>query len=95
VEIFSVTAGPLGSLAMTASFGSESGMVAELGEGISVRPGDEPNRATPAPVAAIRPASRNELFAAEAERTPTTVACPYLDAGFVDELRLHVSLRCR
>ena len=79
---------------MTASFCSESGMVPELGKGVSIGPGDEPNRAAPAAVAAIRSASRNEFFAAEAERTPTTVACPYLDSGFVDELRLHVSLRC-
>lgn len=82
---------------MAASLCSESGVVPEFGKGVPIRPGDEPNRAATAAVPAIRPASRNELFAAEAERTSATVACPYVDAGFVDELRLHVSLRgwCR
>ncbi len=61
-------------------------MVAEVRKGVQPLPGDQVDAAALAAVAAVRPAERDELLAAEADHAAAAVAGLHLDRGFVDEL---------
>jgi hypothetical protein len=56
-----------------------------LDEGVAMGIGDEVDRSALAAVAAVGTAARNELLAAEADRTATAVSGLDVDVDFVDE----------
>ena len=70
---------------MATALGGELGVEAEVDEGVAMRVGDQEHRAALAAVAAIRPAARDELLAAEAQAAAAAVTGLDVDVGFVDE----------
>src|SRR5690606_36965453 len=72
--------------AVLAALGAEQLLVAEVDQGVEVLVGDQPDAAAIAAVAAIRPAQRNELLAAEAHAAVAAVAGGDGDLSFVDQL---------
>src|SRR5690606_1331273 len=72
--------------AVLAALGAEQLLVAEVDQGVEVLVGDQPDATAIAAVAAIRPAQRNELLAAEAHPAVAAVAGGDGDLSFVDQL---------
>ena len=71
--------------AVAAARRGKLGREAEVNEGVAVGIGDQIDRAALAAVAAIRPAARDELLAAEAERAAAAVSGRDVNVDFVDE----------
>jgi hypothetical protein len=76
-------AAPRGAFALRAVAGFEHFLESEIEQGIEVGAGDEINAAAVAAVAAVRPAARHELLAAEAEGPLAAVPGRDVDFYFV------------
>jgi len=85
LEIRAGAAGAVRTLTVHAAFGPEQRMEAIVDERVDVRAGDDPHRSAGPPVAAARPAFRDELLAAKRQASPTAVAGLDVDVDFVDE----------
>src|SRR4029453_15081529 len=62
-------------------------------ERVLVRAGDEENRSALAAVAAVRPAARDELLAAETHAPVAAVAGAYFNVDFVNEHKKSAALK--
>src|SRR5262249_27015108 len=73
----------VGSLSVLAALGVELGMEPEVDQRVGVRARDDEDGAAVTAVAAARPASRDELLAAEREAAAPAMSGFYVDIDFV------------
>jgi len=86
LEVFAAAAAAVGTAARLTIRRLEGALVAEVRERIEPLARNDVDAAAGAAVAAVRPAERDELLAAEADHAAPAVAGLDLDRGFVDEL---------
>ena len=83
---FARPTGTLPAHAMHADFGLEVLLIAEIDQGVEVLDRLEDDVATPAAIAAVRPAILDIFFTAEADRTGTAAATAHINLGFIEKL---------
>src|SRR3569623_1096881 len=84
-EIVAALAGAVAAHAVLAALCLEFTGVAKIDQGIEIDVGDQKHTAAVAAVAAVRPAERDEFFAAKPRAAITAVAGLDFDGDFVDE----------
>ena len=90
VDVTAALARAVAPLSRLAMLGTEAARKAKVGEGVDVDVADEVHRAAIATVAAIRPAARDELLAAETHAAVATVTGFHAYDGFIDKLHFPV-----
>ena len=85
LEVVARSAGPLGSLSVTAPVGSEDRSVAEGQQGVDFRIGDQHDRSAVPAVPSVGSASRDEFLPAKRDAPVSPIATHDGNACFVDE----------